>query len=94
MIWEMVGIWLLSAIFNAAMFYFLDLRKKNFIPSDDLLLMAVFIVVPVLNSAIAGVACMMMMLEGIQWVAVKMWAKINFNWVWKDGKFQRMEDES
>jgi len=94
MIWEMVGIWGISAIFNMAMFYFLDFRKKNFIASGDLLLMAVFIVVPVLNSAIAGVACFIMMMEGIQWVVVKAWAKINFNWVWKDGKFQRMEDES
>jgi hypothetical protein len=94
MIWEMVGIWFISAIFNMALFYFLDFRKKNFIASDDLLLMAAFIVIPVLNSVIAGIACLMLMLEGVEWVVGKAWDKINFNWVWKDGKFQRMEDET
>lgn len=85
-------VWGISVVVNALTFYLLELKKRNFIPFKELVIMALFILVPFINTIIATAITIGGFSAGVQFIFTYLESKMTFNLVWKDGKFQRMKE--
>lgn len=88
----MLVVWGISVVVNTVAFYFLELKKRNFIPFNDLVIMALFILVPFINTIIATAITIGGFSAGVQYFFTFLESKLTFNLVWKDGKFQRLKE--
>lgn len=87
-----LAIWGICAILNSVAFYFIELKRQNFISFKDLVCMALLILVPVVNTVLAILFAVVGTIITVEAFFNYLGSKMTFNLVWKDGKFQRVKE--